>query len=92
MDIDLRLGKPKTQFDENQLDTPYKYDALGRLISIQRPGDQPSLPSVSFSYNDRYSLNRPAYRDIQNLIDTSLGTKSEQREFFDGSGSIPSKE
>ncbi|HVU01415.1 MAG TPA: FG-GAP-like repeat-containing protein [Polyangiaceae bacterium] len=38
--------------------TRYRYDALGRLVAVERPGDDETRPTVSYEYDERAPLSR----------------------------------
>ncbi len=80
---DYRIQKPVIYTDENRLETTYNYDPIGRLTSLQRPGDNPATPGARYIYHDDII---PAYRLVTELHDAATNKTVVRREYVDGSG------
>ena len=80
---DYRIQKPMSYIDANHLETIYKYDPVGRLTVLQRPGDNPASPGVTYSYQDNTT---PALRLVREMHDAGTSKTVIRCEYVDGNG------
>ncbi|HWZ89072.1 MAG TPA: hypothetical protein VNW92_09490, partial [Polyangiaceae bacterium] len=57
-DIDPRFGNLTSVTEYNGQAIQFRYDALGRLTGVIKPGDAGDLPSISYSYQPGAPLSR----------------------------------
>lgn len=76
--------------DVNGQTTTYQYDALGRLISITRPGDSTSSPTITYTYNNQCVSGKtaPCLEIDTSTRFTSGGPLSTMKQWYDGWGRL----
>jgi RHS repeat-associated protein len=82
-EIDARFGNLLSVVDYAGQKTSFRYDPLGRLTGIVKPGDEPDAPTISYAYQ----LASPLSRVITELRASSVPVVVERSEtLIDGLG------
>ncbi len=55
---DYALSKVTQSTDYNGQTTAYTYDTFGRLISIALPNDDATMPSIRYTYEEKFPISR----------------------------------
>ena len=85
---DYRLSVPISLTDSNSVVTTATYDQFGRLLTIVRPGDDSSNPTVQVSYHAPASpgANNPFWTEARQRITGS--TYFVMRKYYGGTGNL----
>lgn len=81
-----QLGLPTQQIDPNGAVTSVSYDEFGRVVTVQKPGESGSVPTIQFAYNAPTTTIPYFWTEaIQKLDETST---YRVRKFYNGIGEL----
>ncbi len=82
---DYRLGVLLSYTDANNNTTNYRYDDLGRVVKVWKPGDDGTYPTTQVTYSDWGTPNLQRVLVQQREESSQPGTLDEEQ-YFDGLG------
>ena len=85
---DYRLGVLTSYTDMNGKTTSYVYDALGRVVQVVRPGDDPGYPSLQVDYLFFGTVGQQRVVVYRRTESNQNGELIWEERFFDGLGRL----